>query len=102
MSVSRQRFFADPAVIASLDAYADSALDHLEAGGNAEQLPDLPEFLRARGISEIPDGPIEVHHSVGDPDHVMRPMCPDGSDGCVPKCRTVDGRLQCVWVCHCL
>jgi hypothetical protein len=42
-----------------------------------------------------------VHHTVGDPNHVERPICDDGSDGCIPKCRMVHGEWQCVWVCHC-
>jgi hypothetical protein len=100
MSISRQEFFGNASVIASLDDYAEAALDHLEANDADADLPELPIFLKQRGI-EVPEGPIKVHRTVGDPNHVMRPICPDGSDGCVPKCRKVHGELQCVWVCRC-
>lgn len=100
MSVTREEFFNDPGVIAGLDDYADAALDYLEAGGTETDLPNPVAFLKERGINEIP-GPIEVHRTVGEIDQVLRPVCPDGSDGCVPKCRMVHGEWQCVWVCRC-
>jgi hypothetical protein len=102
MSVTREQFFNDPGVIAVLDEYADAALNDFEALGTETALPDPVAFLKRRGINEIPEGPIEVHRTFGQPDQVMRPLCPDGSDGCVPKCRMVHGEWQCVWVCRCL
>jgi hypothetical protein len=101
MSVTRAEFFADPAVSAALDRYAAAALDHLEARGAEAELPDLRAYREEQGMRDIPEGPIEVHRTVGDPEHMMRPICPDGSDGCVPKCRMVHGEWQCVWVCRC-
>jgi len=76
MSVTCAEFFADPAVSAALDRYAAAALDHLEAQGAEVELPDARAYLEEQGISEIPDGPIEVHRTVGDPEHVMRLSVP--------------------------
>jgi hypothetical protein len=101
MSVTRSEFFADANVNAALDRYADIVLDHVEARGPDSELPDPKAYLEEQGIRDFPDGPIEVHRTVGQQEHVMRPLCPDGSDGCVPKCRMVHGEWQCVWVCRC-
>ncbi len=101
MSVTRQEFFSGAAVVRALDDYADAALDLLEGGGTEHNLPDVVAFLQDRGIGDIPEGPIEVHRTVGETDRELRPLCPDGSDGCYPKCRRVHGELVCVWVCRC-
>ena len=101
MTITREQFFEDPAVLAALDKYADAALDRIEAGDTETDLPDPVAFLKQAGVNDLPEGPIDVHHTVGDPIHIERPICDDGSDGCVPKCRMVHGEWQCVWVCHC-
>ena len=96
VALTREEFFGDPAVSAGLDDFAEACLDALEQGS---EFPDPIGFLRGRGIEQFPDGDIEVHHTVGvEP---LRPLCPDGSDGCYPRCRIVKGQQQCVWVCRC-
>jgi hypothetical protein len=101
MTITRMEFFEHALVTAALDDYADAALDHFEDSGTQADLPNVVKFLQQRGIAELPAGPIEVHRTVGEPDHVMRPVCPDGSDGCYPKCRWVKGEYVCVWTCRC-
>lgn len=103
MTLSRQQFFADPAVVSGLDDYAVSALDQLERQGGTGDLPDPVEFLRSRGIDDFPDGGIDVHHTFGPNAHVERVVCPPGTSAdCGQTCRWVHGQLNCVWVCNCI
>jgi hypothetical protein len=95
-------YFEKDGVEAALWAFVDSCLDHL--GGDEQDviLPDPSDYLEARGFGRPPDGSVEVHRAVSFSDvEPLRPICEDGSDGCLMKRKKINGKWVWVWVCRC-
>ncbi len=100
--LSREEFLADATVTAALDAYAESCLDLIEREEHSNGFPDPEEFLRRRGVEQMPSGSFKVHHKVQEigakPQQIE---CPDGSWGCRYVCRNIRGEQNCTYICNC-
>jgi hypothetical protein len=91
-----------PDVVAALDEYATMCLDLIQNRSVTDALPDVAEYLRGQGVEEPPEGAIHIQHTVNAVDvKPLKQLCPDGSDGCISKCKPIRGEIHCVWICRC-
>lgn len=85
-----------------LDGLVDRCFEALEAGGSQQDFLAADAYLAQFDIN-VASASIHLQHTEGPEADVepLRPICPDGSDGCHPKCRIIKGKQHCVWVCNC-
>lgn len=90
---------AEPVV----EQLAERCLEILETGnGDTGAFPDPTEFFADKGVDLPEGGSLRLTHTITKPNmQPAKPVCEDGYDGCVPRCKIIRGEQVCVWVCHC-